>query len=215
MLQKISSRQHQILKLLIEKRSGLSIDEIADALAISRTAVLQHFSAIENEGYIKKDTLNKTAGRPVTIYVITDKGINTFPKQYAWFSELILTNLQEELGPERFKNYMEKLGDKVAEKLQERFAGKNLQQRMDELLLVMSDLGYQVQAGQDTEPDQLDIRAHNCVYHDLAMKHQEICAFDLALMSNLLNQKMELLTCIAKGGCACNFRVKKPGSTTS
>jgi len=62
MLQKISSRQHQILKLLLDNRKGLSIDDIAKALDISRTAVQQHFVAIENESFIKKNTLNKTEG---------------------------------------------------------------------------------------------------------------------------------------------------------
>jgi len=85
MSQEISSRQNQILKLLLENRKGLCIDNVADALDISRTAVQKHFAALENEGYIKKKTLNKTAGRPVTVYALTDKGINYFPKQYAWF----------------------------------------------------------------------------------------------------------------------------------
>ncbi|MGR8980567.1 MAG: helix-turn-helix transcriptional regulator [Gammaproteobacteria bacterium] len=209
MLQKISSRQHQILKLLLEKRNGLSIDEIANALDISRTAVQQHFAAIENEGYIKKNTLNKTAGRPVTTYVITDKGINIFPKQYAWFSGLILGDLEEEIGPERFKGYMQKLGSKLAENFRARFEGKSLAERRDELASIMTELGYQVETENDSDPDNLSIRALNCVYHDLALKHNEICDFDLALMSALLNREVTQSTCMAKGDCACSFRIKK------
>ncbi|MEC4748484.1 HTH domain-containing protein [Methylomicrobium sp. Wu6] len=215
MPQKISSRQNQILKLLLENRNGLSIDDIADALDISRTAVQQHFAAIENEGYIKKNTLNKTAGRPVTVYVITDRGINYFPKQYAWFSELMLSDLQQEIGPERFKNYMRKLGVKCAEKLHRRFEGRELNEKIDELVMLMSDLGYQVQADAKIESDEFSIQAHNCVYHDLVQKHDEICEFDLALISTLLDQKVEQVACLAKGDCACTFKVRKPGSTAS
>jgi DeoR family suf operon transcriptional repressor len=120
MSQEISSRQNQILKLLLENRNGLCIDDVVDVLDISRTAVQKHFAALENEGYIKKKTLNKTAGRPVTVYALTDKGINSFPKQYAWFSELMLSDLHQEIGPERFRDYMRKLGLKLAEKLHKR-----------------------------------------------------------------------------------------------
>ncbi|MGR9044490.1 MAG: helix-turn-helix transcriptional regulator [Gammaproteobacteria bacterium] len=215
MLHKISSRQHQILELLLENRNGLSIDEIANVLGISRTAVQQHFVSIENEGYIKKNTLNKTAGRPVTIYAITEKGINCFPKQYAWFSGLILNDLQEEIGPERFKSYMQKLGTQLAEKLSARFEGKSLDLRLDELASIMTELGYQVETENNSDSEDLNIRAHNCVYHDLALKHNELCDFDLALMSTLLNQEVKQLTCMAKGDCACNFQIKKLDKTTS
>lgn len=214
MFHNISARQHQILELLLENRIGLSIDEIAQAMDISRTAVQQHFFSIENEEYIKKSTLTKTAGRPVTIYAITDKGINYFPKQYAWFSGLVLSDLQEEIGPKRFKSYMQKLGIKLAEKLRARFEGKSLDLRMDELASIMTELGYQVETKNTNESDDINIQAHNCVYHDLALKHNELCDFDVALISSLLNQEVKQVSCMAKGDCACNFRIKKTGKTT-
>lgn len=209
MLQNISSRQHQILEQLLENRNGLSVDDLSKALNISRTAVQQHFVVLERDGYIKKNTLNKTAGRPVTIYGITDKGINYFPKQYAWFSELILSDLQEEISPERFKGYMQRLGGKLAEKLRDRFEGKSLDERMDELVLIMTDLGFQLKVGAEPETDKPNIKACNCIYHDLAQKHNEICEFDLALMSSLLNKEVEQLSCMAKGDCDCSFRIKE------
>jgi predicted ArsR family transcriptional regulator len=206
MLQKISSRQHQILEHLLENRKGLSVDELAKALDISRTGVQQHFVVLERDGYIKKSTFNKTAGRPVTIYVITDKGNNYFPKQYAWFSALILGDLQQEIGAERFKAYMQKLGGKLADKLRSKFEGKNLAERIDELATVMTDFGFQVKV--DMESESPNIQACNCIYHDLAQEHHEICEFDLALMSSLLDKEVEQLSCMAKGDCNCSFRIK-------
>jgi predicted ArsR family transcriptional regulator len=205
--QKISSRQHQILELLLENRTGLSVDELAKMLDISRTGVQQHFVVLERDGYIKKSTLNKTAGRPVTIYVLTDKGSNYFPKQYAWFSELILSDLQQELGSERFKVFMQKLGIKLADTLRGKFAGKNLTERVDELGIIMTELGFQVKLGMEPETENINIEARNCIYHDLAQKHVEICEFDLALMSSLLDKEVEQLSCMAKGDCSCSFRI--------
>jgi predicted ArsR family transcriptional regulator len=205
--QKISSRQHQILELLLENRTGLSVDKLAKMLNISRTGVQQHFVILERDGYIKKSTLNKTAGRPVTIYVITDKGSNYFPKQYAWFSELILSDLQQELGSERFKAFMQKLGIKLADTLRGKFAGKNLTERVDELGIIMTELGFQVKLGMEPETENINIEARNCIYHDLAQKHVEICEFDLALMSSLLDKEVEQLSCMAKGDCNCSFRI--------
>jgi DeoR family suf operon transcriptional repressor len=206
MLQPISSRQHQILEHLLANKKGLSVDELAKMLDISRTGVQQHFVVLERDGYIKKSTLNKTGGRPVTIYAITDKGNNYFPKQYAWFSTLILDDLEQEIGHERFKTYMQKLGAKLADKLRSKFEGKNLTERVSGLAEVMTDLGFQVQV--DSEAEGLQMQACNCIYHDLAQKHHEICEFDLALMSSLLNKEVEQLSCMAKGDCSCSFKIK-------
>ncbi len=206
--QKISSRQHQILEYLLENRTGLSVDDLAKMLDISRTGVQQHFIVLERDGYIKKSTLNKTAGRPVTIYVITDKGSNYFPKQYAWFSELIINDLVQELGDERFKAFMQKLGVKLADTLRSQFAGKALNERVDQLGLIMTNLGFQVKLVTEPETQTLNIEARNCIYHDLAQKHIEICEFDLALMSSLLENDVEQLSCMAKGDCSCRFRLK-------
>jgi predicted ArsR family transcriptional regulator len=206
--QKISSRQYQILEYLLENRAGLSVDKLAKILDISRTGVQQHFVTLERDGYIKKSTLNKTAGRPVTIYVITDKGSNYFPKQYAWFSELILSDLQQEIGSERLKAFMQKLGIKLADTLRGKFTGKNLTERADELAIVMTNLGFQVKLSAELGTENINIEARNCIYHDLAQKHVEICEFDLALMSSLLDKEVEQLSCMAKGDCNCSFSVK-------
>lgn len=209
MAKKIRSRQHQILQLLLENKAGLSIDEIATALNISRNAVQQHFAVLERDGYIQTGVLNKTAGRPVRSFVLTETGINSFPKQYAWFSELILSDLQQEMGAERFKDYMQRLGLKLADKLRGQFEGKNLDERMDELVSIMANLGFQVTAGMESETDKPIIQANNCIYHDLAQKHKEICEFDLALMSSLLRKEVRQLSCMAKGDCNCRFRVQE------
>jgi len=208
MLLNVSPRQHQILEHLLENRTGLSIDALAKVLDISRAAVQQHIVGLEGDGYIKKTALNKTAGRPVVIYGITDKGINYFPKQYAWFSDLILSELRQEMGAEGFKDYMQRLGIRLAKDLSSQFEGKNLNDRMDELLLIMTNLGFQVTKDVEPETSESVVRANNCIYHDLAQKHNEICAFDLALMSSLLDKEVEQLSCMAKGDCACRFRIK-------
>lgn len=207
----IGSRQQQILKLLLENKTGMSIDETATALAISRNAVQQHFTALERDGYIQAGGSNKTAGRPVRTYVLTEAGINSFPKQYAWFSELVLANLKQEMGSEAFRRYLHQLGKALAQGLLPQFEGKTGQERLDVLLKIMEQLGYQAKAVNIGRHQ--GIEACNCVYHDLAQKHEEICEFDRALMSTLLAKDVEQVECMAQGGAVCRFNVIKPGMT--
>lgn len=210
MIERIGSRQQQILKLLLENKAGLSIDEIASALAISRNAVQQHFAVLERDGYIQVGELSKTAGRPVRSYVLTDAGINCFPKQYAWFSELMLDSLKQEMGAEKLQRYLHKLGISLSRTLMAKFNGKDLSERLEELLKIMEQLGFQAKLKTDAENQSLSIEACNCIYHDLAQKHEEICELDRALITSLLNKDIEHSDCMAKGDHVCCFKVIDP-----
>jgi DeoR family suf operon transcriptional repressor len=207
MAKKIRSTQYQILKLLLENKTGLNIDEIATALNISRNAVQQHFSVLERDGYIQAGELKKTAGRPVRSYVLTEAGINSFPKQYAWFSELILTDLKNEMGSEAFQRYLHRLGNNLSQNFLSRFKGKQTDERIEELLKVMDELGFKTKNLKDSDSNERTIEACNCIYHDLAQKHEEICEFDRTLMSSLLDKDIEHVECMAKGGAVCRFKI--------
>lgn len=207
MNEKIRPRQQQILELLLENKAGLSIDEIATALNISRNAVQQHFVALERDGYIQTGVLNKTAGRPVRSFVLTEAGINSFPKQYAWFSELILTDLKNEIGSESFQRYMHKLGNNLSKSLLSQFEGKQTDERIEELLKVMDGLGFKTRKMTDSGSHERTIEACNCIYHNLAQKHEEICEFDRTLISSLLDKDIEHVECMAKGGAVCRFKI--------
>lgn len=207
MTEKIKPRQQQILKLLLENKAGLSIDDIATALDISRNAVQQHFTVLEKDGYIEMGVMNKTAGRPVRRFVLTEAGINSFPKQYAWFSELILTDLKNEMGAEAFQGYLHKLARNLSQSLLPQFNGKPTEQRIDALLTVMDSLGFQTKRRTDSDSNEQMIEACHCIYHDLAQKHEEMCEFDRTLMSSLLDKDIEQVECMAKGGAICCFKI--------
>jgi len=207
MTENIGLRRQQILKLLLENKAGLSIDQIARALAISRNAVQQHFSVLERDGYIQAGELNKTAGRPVRSFVLTQAGINRFPKQYAWFSELILTDLKNELGSEAFQRYMHKLGSNLSQSLLPQFEGKQTDERVEALVSVMDGLGFNARHTTDSGTTEQAIEAYNCIYHDLAQKHEELCEFDRTLITTLLGKAIDHEVCMAKDGAVCRFKI--------
>lgn len=203
-----NSTQHRILNQLLFNKSGLSIDEMANTLQVTRTAIQQQFVALERDGLIKKKQTNRTAGRPVNIYELTDSGINSFPKQYAWFSEIVLNDLLEELGETRFLEFMQRLGRKMAGQLKAKISGKHFDSNLRELVNLMSELGFQAQSGIKTETGEHTITAVNCIHHDLAKKHQAVCSFDISLMSNLLEKNIKHTQCMAKGDCLCEFVIQ-------
>lgn len=197
------SRQEQILTLLLNAADGMSIDELAAALDISRTAVKQHLAVLEKLQLVQEAALNSTGGRPARSYRLTVQGVNHFPKQYAWFGNLLLDEVAAELGSAGLEQLMRRMGEKLAASLLPQFAGKSADERMQGLLALMQELGYHAAALD--ESGQTGIRAVNCVYHDLAQKRPELCQFDLALIGTLLGRPVRQTACMAKQDCDCRF----------
>ena len=207
MVKLTSSRQEQIMTLLLNAETGLSLDELAKQLQISRTAVKQHLLELEKQQWVQEAALNSTKGRPARSYKLTEQGINRFPKQYAWFCKLLLDELAEELGSAGLQKMMWKLGAKLGNSLAPQFKHKNQAEKLKALVELMQSLGYHA----ELEPggEQASIKAMNCVYHDLAQQYPDICHFDQALISTLLETPVEQTACMAKMDCACRFNVNR------
>lgn len=199
------SRQEQILKLLLSSSAGMSIDELAAQLEISRNAVKQHLTGLEKDQLVREATLNSTGGRPSRNYTLTEQGRNRLPKQYPWFCNLLLGELKAELGETALRQMLWRMGVNLAQSLAPQFAGKNPEQKQSALVELMQSLGYH--AEMDAEQTQPTIKAVNCVYHDLAQQFPELCEFDRALMSTLLDKPIEQTACMALQDCACKFKI--------
>jgi DeoR family transcriptional regulator, suf operon transcriptional repressor len=78
--------------------------------------------------------------------------------------------------------------------------------RITALVETMQALGYH--ATEEQNAPTPSIRAFNCVYHDLAQQFPELCEFDRALMSALLNRPIEQTECMARNDCSCKFIIK-------
>ena len=200
-----STRQEQILTLLLNSIAGMSIDEMATELQISRNALKQHLLALEKQQLVQEASLNSTGGRPARSYSLTKQGVNRFPKQYAWFSELLIEELTQRMGEEAINRMMWDMGVKLAHSLSGKFASKNPAEKQTALVELMQELGYF--ANLEQHEQHTSIKAVNCVFHDLAQKHTALCQFDVALISTLLDQPIEQTECMAKQGCVCRFRI--------
>jgi DeoR family transcriptional regulator, suf operon transcriptional repressor len=202
------NRQRELLEKLLYKKIGLTIDDLAKELKISRNAVQQHTLALEKGGYIEKGELTSTGGRPSQVYVLSEKGVDLFPKQYSWFSELLLGSLKSQLGTEGLEIKMDEIAKNLAESLKPKLAGMSLPEKIFEVSRIMQELGFETEVDEDGELPA--IVAHNCVYHHLAKEFEEVCQLDRSLLESLLDREINHEECIIKGGDVCKFKIKKP-----
>lgn len=201
--------QQRLLSQLLNCKTGLTVDELAARLHISRSAVKQHLSGLEGSGYVACNSLRKTGGRPSRVYVLTNAGIDNFPKKYSWFSRVLFESLRSKIGADDFAQYMFDLGVEMSAAAIPRLVGRPRLERVTEIVKIMNEAGFVARTIAPEEGDALPrIECKNCVYHDLSKEYTEVCRFDVGFISGLMGSEVEHQECMQRGGQSCRFRLK-------
>ncbi|MBT5469857.1 MAG: HTH domain-containing protein [Nitrospina sp.] len=201
-------RQHALLEALLFQKNGLTIDELASKLGITRTAVQQHALTLKQGGYIEKGNLTNTGGRPGQVYVLSKNGIELFPKQYSWLAELLLKSIKDQLGSPGFEEKLKEIGKGLAQNLKPKLQGLSLIEKMQEVSNIMQTLGYKTELELKDGEELPVLKAHNCIYHHLAQDFEEVCQLDCALLESLLDKEIEHEECMVRDGDVCKFKIK-------
>ncbi len=206
MIDSFGIRQQDILKYMLENKDGVTIDDLAQLLGISRNAVRQHLAGLERDALIKQLGARPSKGRPELLYGLANKGKESFPRRYSWFSELLMTALLKEAGSDGLSAKIAAMGESVAKELLDRQRPpESTAAAITELNNLMVELGYSSKV-KINDAGELSIEASNCVFHDLAAKHPEVCQFDLALMKTLTKTKVCHDECMVRDGKVCRFK---------
>jgi len=190
----------RILDLLLRSEELLGVQALAVELRISRNAAHQQVVALEREGLIERGSAIPTKGRPSQGFRLSAAGKATFPRQYALLARQLLEELSKHLGPAELPSAMERIGKTLAGSLS---ASVDQDQVIPSIAALMRELGYESKAVEGAEG--LEIEAHNCVFHDLAMADQTICEVDLSLLRSLSGKAVEHRRCMARGERSCRF----------
>lgn len=206
MLELYGERRKGLLRLLLRRKSGATIDELAQALGVTRTAVRQHLASLMRDGLVAPGAERATGGRPGRLYVLTGEGRETFPRRYSWFARLLVEAMAREHGAAGLRTRFGRIAASVVAQLPRSTpAGASRREKVEELSTLMDQLGYDARKVRDVGGAPT-IEADNCVFHELAMRNSAICQFDLALLTGYTGSKVELHECMAKGGHVCRFR---------
>lgn len=202
----VGDTQQKLLTKLLESKTGLTVDELAAEVAITRSAVKQHLSGLEASGFVQH-TSSKSGGRPRFLYTLTESGIDLFPKRYSWFSRVMFENLRKHIGVTKFARYMYELGVDMSAAAIPRLVGKTRIERVVEIVKIMNETGFAARVISPRKGEKLPrIECKNCVFHDLSKDYTEVCQFDLGFLSGLMGAPIEHEECMQRGGHACRFR---------
>ncbi len=206
----LHQNQKKILEYLLDKKDGATLDEIADHLGITRTAAKDHIVRIESFGYLSYQDTRGLVGRPKRRYLLSEDGVDAFPKQYSWLANILLDQLASEMSPAAVSKLMRDLAGHVAKSMEPRFARAGSSAELISMISeALNELGYRSVVKQRDLRKGAILEATNCVYHSIAKKHPELCQFDTEFITRASGgMSVKLESCIARGGQVCRFCVR-------
>jgi len=183
--------------------NGVTVEELADSLEVSRTAVQQQVTGLERDGLLKVSGQRSTGGRPSRAYSLTEAALELFPRSYARLADDMLRNVRALFGEDGLERLLTKMADDLASELAPRLEGKEGLERLLEVAAILTELGYDA-----TVDDQGRLRAANCVFHQLARSSRAVCRYDQVLLHRLLGGQVRQHSCITEGTSACVFALR-------
>jgi len=195
-----SSRTVLLEEILKHRLAGRTVEELSCAMAISRTAVQQHLVALERDGLVMVNGTRSTGGRPGRAYVLTEAGLEQFPRKYAHLAESLLRHSKQLFGEEGLNALLDNMAAEVANEVSPRLADKSGSARRTEVVNILNEFGYNADITEDGE-----ITALNCVFRGVARSSRAACRFDLNLLSAMLDGEVEHRSCMLDGASCCLF----------
>jgi DeoR family suf operon transcriptional repressor len=204
----------------MKRRGEVRVDELADALGVTVSAVRQHLSALQADGWVNHREVRAGPGRPHHLYRLSPEGDQLFPRAYAAMVTDLLAEAEAE-DPEIVERMFERRRARRVHRAQERLEGKALPERVRELTSILDEDGYLAEAI-DLPNGRFRIVEHNCAIIAVASKYGAACGTELEFIREVLpDAKVERVAHLLAGGHVCAYEVspskrtpRKPSPTS-
>jgi DeoR family suf operon transcriptional repressor len=204
------SATRRALLLAIKKRGEARADDLAEALAITPSAVRQHLSGLVGEGLVAVREQRGGTGRPKFFYVTTAAAEDLFPKTYGELTNELLDSIEAE-EPAMVDRLFERRRQRRVERARDRLAGKSFDGRVQELARILDEDGY-LAGVERAEDGTWRIVEHNCAILEVALRYGQACSSEIGFLRQVMpDAEIERLSHMASGDHHCGYEVRPKG----
>jgi iron-sulfur cluster biosynthesis transcriptional regulator SufR len=203
----------QLLEYL-KKHDQVCVNALCDELQITHMAVRKHLNKLEKDNLISANQVKQAMGRPVTLYQLTEKGKDLFPKKYDMMTVEMLEDLEALDGREKVDLLFERREERLRQKYGKRIKEKEtFQERVKELQDIQINNGYMVET-KEMNDQEIEFIEYNCPIFQVANKYKKACDCELSLFKELLGaNSIERTACMSDGDHRCRYVMKNSDST--
>jgi DeoR family suf operon transcriptional repressor len=169
--------------MALKRRGEASVDDIAEAMAVTPSAARQHLAARRSAGLVatrQQRGRPGNPGRPADLYHSTHEGETLFAQAIGDLSVELLGFLEEE-DPHLVSRVFERRQERHVEHVRGQLEGKNLDEKVAALAGILDGEGYMAEV--DQLPDETyRVTLCNCAIWPVASLYGAACSTELEFL---------------------------------
>jgi predicted ArsR family transcriptional regulator len=194
---------------LLKVHGAMSVEQLADSLAVSKVSVRRHLGLLESDGLICYEAEHRERGRPRYLYRLTEKASCLFPRNYGEFAQEVLAQVERAFGEDGLRQVLSGRADEMIQRLREEFAELGFDERVKRLAKVISEKGFLAEARR-LKDGSYRLRQRNCPTENIALSHPQVCQEELRVYREALGCEVFRECRIADGATLCEYRILPP-----
>ncbi len=187
--------RRQIVELL-RLGGGGTVEEMAEHLGLTRTAITTHLAALQADGLVARHGFRPGRRRPSVLYILTAKADALFPKAYDAFAAAVLEEIKRE-GPGELRTLLRRIGDRWIARDLPRVEGLRGTARLERVREILAERGFLPELERTSAGYVL--RERNCPVMQLALMHEEVCEMVHYWMEAIAGTQMVRVKCMRQG----------------
>ncbi len=209
----LDARDREILEFLHQSAGG-DIQTLCDLLGVTRTAVRQRISRLEQAGMISSELQGQVRGRPRLTYSVTSEGMHELGENYRELAVVLWETISGFEDAEIRSTLIGRMQNSLAERFRKKLIGSDsVDERLDQLAAEMKSSGFNVES--DHSGGLRILRETSCPFPLLADVDEAICQVEREVLQQVLGAPVEFRSRCRDGHGCCEFQVMGGSSSVS
>jgi predicted ArsR family transcriptional regulator len=192
--------------VLLVRRAPRTIDELCQALGLTRNAIRAHLATLERDGLVRRGGVRPGTSKPAQLYALTPEAAELFPRGYAPVLDRLLADLGQRLPPEVLEEAVRTVGRRMA--LERPAPRGDVRKRAVAGAAIVDELGGIAEV---REVDgTLWIQAWSCPLAAVVVGHPELCRLLEAMLTVIVGAPIRE-RCDRREPPQCSFQIVGAG----
>ncbi|WP_020402576.1 helix-turn-helix transcriptional regulator [Gracilimonas tropica] len=195
---------------LIKHQGQITIDESVEKMDLAKTTVREHFTQLEEDGYIERSYERSGRGRPSLSFRLTKKGNGMYPSYEPEMMREFIRFLQTEGEHRILEDFFQKFWNRRYQKLEMMLEEESADSEEDKARVtrrMLDEEGFMAEIGHDSDSGKLMMKECNCPFREIIKVTKLPCKLEEEFYEKVFGKKVERTTYIAEGDFACTYCV--------
>ena len=201
----VSQSSDRPLMDLVRRVGPISVEDLADRMAVTPTAIRVRLSRLVESGLIERVQESVGRGRPKFLYQASPLAQRKLGQNYADLALVLWDEVMHSVDdPKIRRELFARITDRLAESYSGQMRGEEWSSRLVQLGGLLHQRGVETEVSAD-EAGQAILKQLSCPYFELAEVDRDICALERRMFEKVVGHGLTLSHFRLDGDRSCDF----------